>query len=408
MRLSVRISDTLRDTLDMFRNHRSMRLLAVLDDHNAPIGVIREIDVRDLLFNPYGHALMMNPGFGNDISKLVKSCALADHKLDNARLLAAYTQHADSPGLILTINGQFFETLSNDHLLDLVAQGRIARAEQIASRSQYFTEEILSLSGQLCETANQVRTLSEMLGEQADSMTEAAQNVASGAAQSSSGLQDVNQRGMKLAAAMEQLTAVASEAKQVRARTNQVICSAEPQMKALAVGGSEIGNIIRVIHDVGRKTNFLALNAQIEAVRQDSGSDGFVAVAGEIKELAGQTRGAAATVTQKVDNIGRAVGDVLAGHREIVDAMGQMSAISDRIDAAVAEHSVTSLVIAGYVDQAADATAEISTRAIDIGTRAQHVHHSASNLERVSADLLQSATNIRSRSHEFVQSIQAI
>ena len=235
------------------------------------------------------------------------------------------------------------------------------------------------LSGQLCETANQVYALSEMLGEQANGMTEAAQNVASGAAQSSSGLKDVNERGVKLAAAMEQLNVVASKAKLVRmrTRTHEVIGSAKPQMDALATSGSEIGHIIGVIHDVGRKTNFLALNAQIEAIRQDADNEGFVAVASEIKELAGQTRGAAVEVAKKVDRIGRAVGDVLAGHREIFDAMGEMAAISNQIDTAVGEHSVTSSVFAGYVEQAADATADISARATDIGRRAGNVQISA-------------------------------
>lgn len=406
--LSVQISDSLRSALEMFRNHRSMRILAVVDDNNRPLGVIREIDVRDLLFNPYGHALMMNPGFGRNIKNLVKSCAIADQSLDNDQLVEAYSRHIDSPGLILTIEGRFLDTLSGDHLLELVSQGRIVRAEKINATSQFFTTEILSLSGQLCEAADQVRRLSEVLGEQADGVTDAAQNVAAGAAQSSSGLADINERGYKLADAMEQLAVIASEAKLVRDRTNDVIDAAQPQMNALATKGSEIGNIIGAIHSVGRQTNYLALNAQIEAVRESGNNLGFVAVAGEIKQLAGQTRNAADEVTKKVDSIGIAVGDVLAGHREIVCAMEQMSAFSDQIDAAVGENSATSLVIAGYVKQAADATAEISARAHNIGTRAHHVQSSAKELERVSAMLLGSATDIRTRSQLFVDSIQHI
>ena len=404
--LSVLISDTLRVTLEMFRKHRSMRVLAVIDHDNRPVGVIREIDVRDLLFNPYGHALMSNPGFGMDIKNLVKSCAVAEHHLDSTELIALYAAQADSPGLILTVTGQFLETLSDDQLLDLIAQGRLARAEKITSNSQVFTREILSLSGQLCDTANKVHALSDALGEQSNRMNDAAQNVAAVAAQSSSGLQEVNERGHMLADAMEQLTVVASEAKLVRTRTSAVINSAEPHMKELAKSSAEICNIIEVIHTIGRKTNFLALNAQIEAVRQDSDSAGFVAVAGEIKQLANQTRSAAVEVTEKVGSIGNAVGDVIVGHREIVDAMGQMSAISNKIDTAVGEHTATSLVIADYVEQAADATADISARAHDIGMRADHVQSSAKDLERVSAMLLKSATDIRTRSQEFVQSIQ--
>lgn len=405
-RMSVRLSDSLRETLEIFRQNRAIRILAVVDQENRPLGVIREVDVRDLLFNPFGHALMSNPGFGKSIQNLVRPCAVAEQHLESAELIATYADHPDSPGVVLTVAGQFIETLSDDHLLELMAQSRIVRAEKITANSQLFNQEILSLSDQLCDTAKKVHALSQLLSEQADGMTEAAHNVASGAAQSSSGLKDVNERGHKLAGAMEQLTVVASEAKLIRVRTNDVIDAAEPQMKALAKSGTEIGSISEVIHGVGRKTNFLALNAQIEAVRQESDHAGFVAVAGEIKQLATQTRSAADEVTKKVNSIGKAVGEVLAGHREIVDAMAQMSAISNQIDSAVSAHSATSLVVASYVEQAADATADISVRAHDIGTRARHVQSSAKDLERVSAMLLKSATDIRIRSQEFVEAIQ--
>lgn len=404
--LFVRSSDTLRETLDKFRANPSMRLLAVVDPENTPLGVIREVDIRNLLFNPFGHALMSNPGFGMDIKGLIRQCAVAEHSLDSPRWIAAFSRHVDSPGLILTSNGSFVETLSSDRLLELMSQGRMARAEKIARSSQAFTEEILALSGQLSTAANKVHSLSESLGGQANGMADAAQNVAAGATQSSMGLQDVNERGRNLANAMEQLTVVASEAKMVRARTKDVIDAAAPQMTALAESGLEIRNIIEVIHNVGRQTNFLALNAQIEAVRHDANTHGFIAVAGEIKQLAKQTRGSANEVSTKVDRIGKAVGDVLAGHGEIVEAMDRISTISGQIDTAVEEQSATSLVIAGFVAQAADATADISMRAGDIGKRAHQVQTSAKELERVSELLLVSATDISDRSREFVQTIQ--
>lgn len=383
-----------------------MRILAVVDDDNIPVGVIREIDIRDLLFNPFGHALMSNPGFGKDINGLVKPCAVAEQHLDSAKMMEIYTRQNDSPGLVLTLRGKFVEALSGDRLLELMTVGRVARADQITQCGQQFTGKILALSGQLSETAHKVHSLAKSLGSQAAGMADAAQSVAAGASQSSMGLYDVNERGRHLANSLEQLTVVASEAKKVRYRTKEVIDAAEPQMKELAVSGAEIGNIIEVIHNVGRKTNFLALNAQIEAVRQDSNSLGFIAVANEIKQLASQTRGSADEVSKKVDKIDKAVGNVLAGHREIVGAMDQISNISGQIDTAVDEQSATSLVIAGYVEQAADATADISARAQDIGARAHQVQANAKELERVSAALLASASDISESSRTFVQSIQ--
>ena len=130
-RLSVRHSDTLRETLEIFRQNRAMRILAVVDQENRPIGVIREVDVRDLLFNPFGHALMSNPGFGKSIHSLVRPCAVAEQHLESSELIAIFSGHPNSPGVVLTVAGQFLETLSDDQLLELMAQSRVAHAEKI-------------------------------------------------------------------------------------------------------------------------------------------------------------------------------------------------------------------------------------------------------------------------------------
>ena len=97
-RISVRFSDPLRETLEIFRQNRAMRILAVVDEENRPIGVIREVDVRDLLFNPFGHALMSNPGFGKSIQNLVRPCAAAEQHLERSELIATNPSEPGEPG----------------------------------------------------------------------------------------------------------------------------------------------------------------------------------------------------------------------------------------------------------------------------------------------------------------------
>lgn len=404
--LSVSKTDTLRTTLEIFRQHPAMRLLTVVDNRNRPIGIIREIDIRSMLFNPFGHALMSNPGFGQDIAGLIVDCAVAEADSGDTGLIAAFSRYANSPGLVVTREGLFVETYSGEHLAELMAAARVSRAERITENGGSFTSEIVNLSSRLGQAASRMQSLSESLAGQAKGMTDAAQNVASGASQSSMGLQDVNERGRQLAQALEQLAQVSLQAREVRMQTRQVIEAAEPQIAALADSGTEIRAMIDVIRDIGRKTNYLALNAQIEAVRSDENIDGFVAVADEIKQLSRQTKGSADEVSVKADKIGAVVGNVLSGHRDIVHAMESMSDISGRIDMAVAEQSATSLVIAGFVEQAADATKEISAGAQNIGTLAQDLYADAREIEQFSALLLDSAAEISDKSREFVHSIQ--
>lgn len=408
--LYVHLNDTLKNTLELFRQNPGLHLLAVLDHAARPVGVIRETDVRALLFNPFGHALMCNPSFGQDIGNLVRECAMCEENgtdpLHTHHHAGAFASIDDSPGLILMQAGKFKRTVSSDELLNAFAENRVARADEMTGHCETFTAEIMELSSELSKTAQYMQSLSTSLDLQATSVADAAHHVAVGASQSSVGLQDVNERGRKLAFALEQLADVASEAKTVRTKTQDVIAAATPQMASLADHSAEIRSIVDVIRSVGRATNFLALNAQIEAVRQSQENSGFVAVANEIKVLAATTRGSADEVTGNVDRIGKAVGDVLIGHRQIVDAMECMNDISGRIEFAVEEQSTTSLAIAGFVEQAASASHEISAKANDIGSLADNVQNDARELGHFATILLRAANRITDRSSDFVRTVQ--
>lgn len=404
--LSVRRSESLGDVLEVFRQNRGLRLLTVLGPDTRPLGVIREIDVRELLFNPFGHALMQNPGIGKDIGSFVHPCPTAEYDIGHSQMLALYHGGKNSPGLIITAHGNFLEALASDQLLELSAKVRIARLERQAKSSQDFTQEIAKLADQLAGESTRMSVLAQSLHEQAANMTRAAQEVATGVTQSAEGLQDVSARGHRLAQALEQLTYIAAEAQAARAETHRVIEAAAPQMQALSKSGTEIGRTIEVIKKVGRQTGYLALNAQIEAVRQHSHNNGFIAVANEIKQLATQTNLSASEISGKIGWIGSTVTHVVEGHEKIAKAMDDIDALSDQIETAVQDQSATGLAIAGFVDQAAIVTADISQRAAEIGSRACEVQTSADALENASSNLFVSAQDICSRSQKFAQSLE--
>ncbi len=76
-------------------------MLAIVDAQRRPVGVIRERDVRTILFNPFGHALMQNPSIGGSLTTLIRPCGTADAGLDADALVLAYLD-AGGDGLVLT------------------------------------------------------------------------------------------------------------------------------------------------------------------------------------------------------------------------------------------------------------------------------------------------------------------
>jgi methyl-accepting chemotaxis protein len=154
--------------------------------------------------------------------------------------------------------------------------------------------------------------------------------------------------------------------------------------------------------------HFLALDAQIEALRKKDTADGFVTVANEIKQLARQTKSPTDYVSVKVERIGAVVTEVISGHDDLVLAVDSMQEMPISIDSAVEEQSASSLLIADYIEQASDPTQEISLRANMIGAQAQNLHKDALELEQFSSLLMNSAVQIDQRSCNFVNNIQYV
>ena len=63
------LTDTMWRAAELFGDDPELRLVAIVDDRAQPLGAIFEKDVRRLLLNPFGHALMRNPSYGAAVSR---------------------------------------------------------------------------------------------------------------------------------------------------------------------------------------------------------------------------------------------------------------------------------------------------------------------------------------------------
>lgn len=167
-------SASLAAVVDAFRACAELRLLAIVDEANRPVGAIHEIDVRSILFNPFGHALMQNPSIGGSLDAVIRPCTTAEAHLPAAELLDAYTRVPHQEGMILTSAGQFhsvidareFARLAAKRQGDLAAE-RIERAGRIDAAGRGFTQEVAALVAELGAIAGEVQALALHLIERA-------------------------------------------------------------------------------------------------------------------------------------------------------------------------------------------------------------------------------------------------
>lgn len=63
----VAASEPLKAAVEAFRRNPRLRLLPVVSPGGRPVGAVFEQDVREILYNPYGHALLDNPAFNRAV-----------------------------------------------------------------------------------------------------------------------------------------------------------------------------------------------------------------------------------------------------------------------------------------------------------------------------------------------------
>ncbi|MBA3941725.1 MAG: chemotaxis protein [Sphingopyxis sp.] len=402
------------EAIEIFRANPELRILAVLDARGAPVGVIREQRVRELLFCPYWFSLMQNPTIGGSIESMIEPCLTADVGESTASLLRIVSRSKRHDGLVLVRAGRFVETLDAGQLAKLamlreveLAQDRVARATMVDEAGRGFQQDIAALTATLSDMAREVEGVALKLTARAQQTGQDAVSVAGATAQTLAGLRDLGARGQALAGSMARIVEDGARARGVRNDAHLKVKQAGERAAALKAASQSIEHMLTLIIEMASRTNMLALNAGIEAARAGDAGRGFAVVAAEVKSLASQTRSAASDITPYVDRIREIVEQVAAGFAEVERAIEANKGFSDAIDAAVDGQSATALVIASYVEQAVSAGREVDTRVQHIGRGANAVGEGAEALGQLSAGLTEAALSLHQRARHFVEAVAA-
>jgi hypothetical protein len=76
-----------------------------LDRAGRPAGAIFEKDIRRLLLNPFGHALLRNPYYNHNFEEHVRTCPIMELSSDVGALVDHYRRRDGREGMILTVGG---------------------------------------------------------------------------------------------------------------------------------------------------------------------------------------------------------------------------------------------------------------------------------------------------------------
>lgn len=192
-------------------------------------------------------------------------------------------------------------------------------------------KSIESAASQLAESSSNLDHIAGEAGREAD-------DVATSAAEATI---EIHRVARSLHSLSSSVSAIASTAQQqetlTRAAHDDGLHSVET-ISSLVERASRISSLVDTIRGVASKTNMLALNATIEAARAGDAGRGFVVVASEIKNLAGDAANASDQIANLLQSIDGAAAEsqmrverVTAGVKEVSEGAGAIaSAAADQ------------------------------------------------------------------------------
>jgi len=110
------------EVLDRFRADRALTRIPVVDQDGRPLGIIKDRDLKQYVFSPFGRELLTNRGIGRTARDAAVPCAQVDASASIEQVSSVFTASGFDDGVLLVEHGRYVGFLPASAILRTVQE----------------------------------------------------------------------------------------------------------------------------------------------------------------------------------------------------------------------------------------------------------------------------------------------
>jgi diguanylate cyclase (GGDEF)-like protein len=124
--LSVEASVTA--LFERLRNDPQQTFVPVVDHLGQPVGIVRESNIKNYAYSPFGKALIENKGLGRRLKDFIVRCPIAEVHMSVENIMSIYSGDEEAEGIILVDQMRYVGFLSARSIIRVINEKSLAQA----------------------------------------------------------------------------------------------------------------------------------------------------------------------------------------------------------------------------------------------------------------------------------------
>jgi len=282
-----------------------------------------------------------------------------------------------------------------------------AMRQEMSALANEFESTVMASVSQIGRSADELRQSSDFMSDAISATETLSHSSRDRAAEARENVDSVAAGSQQIASSIGEIETAASDAAQRSQRGADAAANAKASVSGLTDDANRIGEVVNLVSEITKRTNLLALNATIEAARAGEAGRGFAIVAGEVKQLAGQTAEAAHEIVEHVKRIRDGVTETSDHIEVIADVVASTSDMADMIASSVSQQAATTRSIADRAGGAAAANVEVADLIAQLNEKARSGNAVVEQVSIAANEIHDVADTLRTDVDGFITGLRA-